>query len=103
VAATNSVGADDPADDYGRPGFLSALRAMAGHPLRHRLGEIACPTLVVWGALDRVVPVRDADEFARLIPGARKLVYEGTGHMPMLERPARFNTDLRAFLREAPR
>jgi len=86
----------------GRPGFMPALRAMAGYPLRHRLAQIACPALIVWGAHDRVVPVRDAAAFQRLIPDARKVVYPDTGHVPMLERPARFNADLRAFLGEAP-
>jgi len=42
--------------------------------------------------------VADAGEFARLIPGARTLVYEDTGHLAMLEQPARFNADLLAFL-----
>jgi pimeloyl-ACP methyl ester carboxylesterase len=86
----------------GRPGFMPALRAMAAYPLRHRLAQIACPALIVWGARDRVVPVRDAAAFQRLIPDARKVVYPDTGHVPMLERPARFNADLRAFLGEAP-
>ena len=86
----------------GRPGFIPALRAMAGYPLRDRLTQIACPTLIVWGARDRVVPVRDAFTFEQLIGAARKIVYADTGHVPMLERPAHFNADLRAFLREAP-
>jgi pimeloyl-ACP methyl ester carboxylesterase len=84
----------------GRPGLLPGLRAMAAYPIRARIGEIACPTLIVWGARDRMVPLRDASEFERLIPGARKIVYEDTGHVPQLERPACFNADLRAFLAE---
>ena len=31
---------------------------------------------------------------------ARKIVYADTGHVSMLERPARFNQDVRAFLQE---
>jgi pimeloyl-ACP methyl ester carboxylesterase len=86
----------------GKPGFKDALDAMTGYPIRDRLGEIGCPTLIVWGELDRLVPLRDAAEFEWLIPQARKIVYEGTGHLVMLERPARFNADLRAFLEEGP-
>jgi pimeloyl-ACP methyl ester carboxylesterase len=86
----------------GRPGLLPALTAMASYPLRDRLGEIACPTLIVWGERDRLVPVGDAAEFERRIAGARKVVYPDTGHVPMLERPACFNEDLRAFLDGAP-
>jgi pimeloyl-ACP methyl ester carboxylesterase len=83
--------------DAQRPGFDDALEAMVRYPIRDRLGEIACPTLIVWGELDRLVPPRDADEFEWLIRDARKVIYEDTGHMVMLERPARFNADLRAF------
>lgn len=87
----------------GKPGFKDALEAMTGYPLRDRLGEIACPTLIVWGELDRLVPLADASEFEWLIPGARRIEYSDTGHLVMLERPARFNDDLRAFLDEPPR
>jgi pimeloyl-ACP methyl ester carboxylesterase len=86
----------------GKPGFNDALDAMTGYPLRDRLGEIGVPTLVVWGELDRLVPVADAGEFEWLIPNARKVVYEDTGHLVMLERPDRFNADLRTFLAERP-
>jgi len=86
----------------GKPGFVPALDALTDYPIRDRLGEIACPTLIVWGAEDRLVPVRDADEFARLIPNARKVVWPETGHVAMLERPAAFNRLLAAFLAEEP-
>jgi pimeloyl-ACP methyl ester carboxylesterase len=84
----------------GKPGFLDALDALTSYPIRDRLEEISVPTLVVWGDSDRLVPTRDADVFEELIPDARKVVYEDTGHVPMLERPARFNADLEAFLTE---
>ncbi len=86
----------------GKPGFNDALDAMTGYPLRDRLGEIGCTVLIVWGELDRLVPLRDAGEFEWLIGQARKLIYPDTGHLVMLERPARFNADLREFLEEGP-
>ncbi|HWF74065.1 MAG TPA: alpha/beta fold hydrolase [Solirubrobacteraceae bacterium] len=84
-----------------KPGFDAALEALTRYPIRDRLGEIACPTLIVWGDEDRLVPPSDAAEFEWLIAGSRKLTYEDTGHAPMLERPERFNRDLRAFLEGA--
>jgi pimeloyl-ACP methyl ester carboxylesterase len=84
----------------GKPGFLDAVEALTTYPIRSRLPEIECPTLVVWGALDRLVPVADAERFLRGISGSRAVIYEDTGHVPMLERPERFNADLRAFLEE---
>jgi pimeloyl-ACP methyl ester carboxylesterase len=86
----------------GKPGFVPALDALTSYPIRDRLPEIACPTLIVWGTKDHLVPVRDADEFARLIPNARKVVWPQTGHMAMLERPEAFNRLLAAFLAEEP-
>jgi 4,5:9,10-diseco-3-hydroxy-5,9,17-trioxoandrosta-1(10),2-diene-4-oate hydrolase len=84
----------------GTKGFLPALDALTDYPIRDRLGKISAPTLVVWGADDRLVPVRDADVFEELIPNARKVVYEDTGHVAMLERPESFNRLLFEFLAE---
>lgn len=84
----------------GKPGFIQALAANLDYDFRDRLGEVACPTLIVWGDKDRVITARDADRFADLIPGSRKVVYEDTGHMAMLERPAAFNALLQEFLDE---
>jgi pimeloyl-ACP methyl ester carboxylesterase len=84
----------------GRPGFIDALDALTDYPIRARLGEIGCPTLIVWGTEDRLVPVRDADDFERLIPDARKVVWPRTGHVPMLERPAAFNALVERFAGE---
>ena len=86
----------------GKPGFNDALDALCRYPIRDRLGEIACPTLIVWGDKDRLVPVKDAHEFERLITDSRKVIYTDTGHLPMVESPARFNDDLRRFLEESP-
>jgi len=84
----------------GKPGFIQALQANIDYDFSHRLGEIACPTLIVWGDHDRVITVRDADRFAQLIPGSRKVVFADTGHMAMLERPVAFNALLAEFLEE---
>jgi pimeloyl-ACP methyl ester carboxylesterase len=84
----------------GRPAAPDAMDALVGYDFRERLGEIGCPTLIVWGADDRTVPAAGAGEYARLIPGARKVVIEDTGHVPMVERPARFNALLDEFLAE---
>jgi pimeloyl-ACP methyl ester carboxylesterase len=84
----------------GKPGFIQALQANLDYDFRDRLAEIVCPTLIVWGDRDRIITARDADLFAELIPGSRKVVYEDTGHMAMLERPAEFNALLAEFLGE---
>jgi pimeloyl-ACP methyl ester carboxylesterase len=84
----------------GKPGFMEALRANIDYRVRERLPEIACPTLIVWGDEDKIIPVRDASVFEELIPGSHKVIFEGTGHMAMLERPAAFNELLGEFIAE---
>lgn len=84
----------------GKPAFMPALEALIAHSqtLRERLPDIGCPTLVVWGDRDPVVPVRDAEVFATQIPGARKVIWSQTGHVAMFERAAEFNALLQGFL-----
>jgi pimeloyl-ACP methyl ester carboxylesterase len=84
----------------GKPGFVDALQALYDYRIRERLPEIACPTLVVWGAADPVVPLKHAFEFQDLIPRARVAVFPGAGHAPMLELPERFNRVVLDFLAE---
>jgi pimeloyl-ACP methyl ester carboxylesterase len=81
-------------------GFLPALEALADYPLEEELPKISSPTLIVWGEHDQLVPARDAERLEELIPGARREVFERTGHVAMLERPERFNRLLRDFLAE---
>ncbi len=47
-----------------------------------------------------MITVRDAARFAESIPGSRKVIFEDTGHVAMLERPAEFNALLAEFLSE---
>jgi pimeloyl-ACP methyl ester carboxylesterase len=86
------------ASGAGKPGFLDALQAILDYDFEHRIPEITCPTLIVWGRNDEIVPVEDAYEYERLIPGASKVIFEETGHVPMLERPERFNELVEEFV-----
>jgi pimeloyl-ACP methyl ester carboxylesterase len=83
-----------------KPGFVPALDALTSYPIRNRLSSIEAPTLILWGRKDILVPIKDAYEFDRLVPHSRLIVYDDTGHVPMIERPERFNADLQAFLAE---
>ena len=84
----------------GKPAAPDATDAIMNYDYRDRVSEITCPTLIVWGRDDRVVPVSSAEEYHRLIDGSRLDVLDDTGHMAMVERPTRFNTTLEAFLAE---
>lgn len=84
----------------GTRGFAPSMRALMSYDFRDRLGEIACPTLVVQGDQDVLVPLGDAREFERRIPRATSLILRDTGHVPMLERPATFNRAVIEFLEQ---
>jgi pimeloyl-ACP methyl ester carboxylesterase len=90
------------AGGFARPAAAAAAVALARHELRSRLPQIQAPTLIVWGDRDNLIPLRCGHEFQRLIPGARLSVYPDTGHNAMIERPARFNAELAAFLELGP-
>jgi pimeloyl-ACP methyl ester carboxylesterase len=56
--------------------------------LRRRLGRIGTPTLLAWGAHDRLAPLSPCGEaWAKAIPGASLRVFAGSGHVPHLEEP----------------
>jgi pimeloyl-ACP methyl ester carboxylesterase len=86
------------ASGAGKDGFLDAFSAVLGYDFRDRLSDVAVPTLIVWGRDDKIVPVGGAHEYERLIAGSRKEIFEDTGHVPMIERPHRFNRLLDEFL-----
>lgn len=55
--------------------------------LSERLYRVRARTVLVWGASDRFVVPAYADAFARLLPGAEKVVIPEAGHMAPYERP----------------
>jgi pimeloyl-ACP methyl ester carboxylesterase len=79
-------------------GFGDALHAVIRRDIRERLGEIEMPTMIVWGQSDQVIPMAAALSYHRRIPHSRLEIFERTGHVPQLERPARFNALLDDFL-----
>ena len=87
----------------GKPGFVPALDALLGHSFRDQLAGIDIPVLIVWGRNDMLVPVGDAARFERLIgANARAVIFDDTGHVPMIERPTRFNELVTGFLAGDP-
>jgi pimeloyl-ACP methyl ester carboxylesterase len=84
----------------GKPGFLDAFKAILDYDFSDRLPEVKDPTLIVWGRNDRIVPVGGAYRYEELIPDSRRVIFEETGHVPMIERPALFNRVLEDFLSE---
>jgi len=85
------------ARDVGADAFARQQRAiMSRADSRPRLAAIRCPTVVVCGREDALLPLEVHEEMAHGIPGAKLRVIEACGHLAPLERPA----DVAAALRE---
>ena len=76
--------------------------ALEGWTSLPRLGEIACPVLVICGADDGMVPPENSRALARAIPGARLELIPQCGHLPMLEQPETVRDLVFEFLASAP-
>ena len=81
------------------PGFLGALAGMLGYDILDRLEEVEAPTLLIWGRNDRIVPAVDAPGYQERISHAELVVFDECGHVPMAERPVRFNRVVERFIR----
>ena len=84
--------------------FLAPARALARRlpsaPARWSSATVGVisPVLIVWGTDDWVIPSAAAHSYHRRIPHSQLAIFEETGHVPQLERPARFNRLLGEFL-----
>ncbi len=68
--------------------------------LDDHLGRIIAPTLLLWGDLDRVSPSPVAENFRRMIKGAKLEVIPQCGHIPALEKPQELVRQVLQFLAE---
>ena len=103
---TAGVKADDPAAV--REFYIAHTRrlTMAGKILfpipnrgvARRLYRLRAPTLVLWGASDRLIPPPYAERWASLIPGAKVSIIAEAGHMLPYEQPDAFTAAVGGFL-----
>ena len=85
--------------DAGVATYDAQIRAMLGRPdAATVLPDIDCPTAVIVGRDDNWSPIKQHEEIAAAIPGARLMVIEHAGHMAPFEQPAAFNEALGTWL-----
>lgn len=66
------------------------------------LHRINVPTLLIWGAHDRMFPKEHAFAYQKLIPGAKVVIVPECGHVPQIEKPDVFVAEIEAFLGAPP-
>jgi len=80
-------------------GYRGQIAAALAHDTYDRLPQIDCPTLIVTGDGDRVIPAASSDVLHERIRGSRLEVVPGAGHLFVLERPEESLRLLEDFLR----
>lgn len=77
--------------------FIRQANAVLGFDARDRLGDVKAETMVVVGKDDLLVPPRNSERLAKLVPGATLKVLEG-GHLGCIEYPSEYNAAFMEFL-----
>lgn len=67
--------------------MLATKEKLAETNFEQQLAGNTIPTLIMWGEEDRVLDVSAAAAFNSLIPGSKVHIFEGVGHLPMVEIP----------------
>lgn len=74
-----------------------AMQPPPRQPVHEVLAGLRCPTLVIHGADDQIISADVGIEVARLA-NATFVDFQGSGHLPNVRDPVRFNLLLREFL-----
>jgi len=98
---------------FSQPGFqkflLKILRSIVNirgarkevlAPYLDNLSKITQPVLIIWGGMDRVLPLKHAYFGREKLPKAELKIMEGCGHIPFFERSEEFNRLVLTFLSE---
>jgi pimeloyl-ACP methyl ester carboxylesterase len=80
------------------PTFKAQFDAIMLSDRSEVVSRIRCPTLVIHGDLDPLVPIHNGHMLADRIQGSRFVLLEGCGHLPHLERPEETAKAIREFL-----
>ncbi|MBE9190305.1 alpha/beta hydrolase [Gloeocapsopsis crepidinum LEGE 06123] len=75
-----------------QPNLISKIQA--------RLGEITCPTLIVWGDQDRWFPVTDAEKLRSHLPHSQVKIIQDCGHDAPANSPNELNAAILEFLQD---
>ena len=84
-------------DGLGAGAFSAVLRAGLRYDARPHAPKVKCPTLILWGRHDRLLPLSMGEQLHRLIENSDFEVWDDAGHCPMIEQPQRFNELVAAF------
>ncbi|CAN8067075.1 unnamed protein product [Agarophyton chilense] len=85
-----------------RPGWKEAAVDFIkgeGYCVSSRVRDVTCPTLVMWGEQDRVLPKKNAERFVEEMTNCRVQYVENCGHCPHIEKPSLVTDNILEFAR----
>jgi pimeloyl-ACP methyl ester carboxylesterase len=103
-AVASLVLQDNPNEErmlYGYQALTVLARLVWERPydpkLAGRLHRVQCPTLLLWGEHDRLVPKSYGEAYKKYLPHAELKLIPDCGHLPMFEKEAEFVEAVRRF------
>ncbi|MEP7155390.1 MAG: alpha/beta hydrolase [Betaproteobacteria bacterium] len=88
----------------GKDAFMRQQRAiMSRVDSRPHLSRIDCPTLVLCGRDDAIIPVEHHEEMAAAIAGSKLVVVDDCAHLSVMGQPERVSEEMREWLGRIPR
>lgn len=79
--------------------YIQVMQAfMAGNDTRPFLHQIKAPTTLMIGARSRFFSTEGQLEIQRHVPHAKVVIFDKSGHVPMLDQPLRFQREFQRFL-----
>lgn len=78
--------------------YSTLVHAHEGLKFQESLPRVSCPTLLIWGEEDEVLPCSVGKSLQEMIPGSLLQIIPKSGHIPMWESPEKVNPFLVAFL-----
>ena len=89
---------------WNREGNIHAACALASsgrYPDIALIAKVQCPTLIIWGKQDKIVPVEHAARFQRDIKGSQMVILDTCGHCVMIEKPDETAALIKRFFNES--
>ena len=62
------------------------------------LSSIQVPTLLIWGEKDAFIPIRNSNDYLKVMPNAKRVSLPNIGHLPQEEQPSIGLAALKDFL-----
>ena len=76
------------------------LACSRNYPDSGLITKVQCPTLIIWGREDKIVPLEHASRFVRDIKGSQLLIFDTCGHCAMMEKPDETAAAIKKFFNQ---